>query len=339
VKEPHLVDLTVSALLNLAGPAPFVVTREGAFGIDYERIRAAVASGRVTRLRRGVLRVVMAGDARDGGADLDAIRAAALRVSPRAVVSHLSAARVHGLWVPRSGPPGCVDVIVPGAADRWDAGVRVRGSMIGDEFVTEVSGLRVTTVARTAVDVARGCRLEGALIPLDSAARLLLKRWCGTDPRRLRDVVHHPAVVGQVRRELAAAHDSVRGWPGTRILREAVWETDPASESPFESRSRGAMLLGGLPRPELGRLVQGSTGRAYYADFAWPSSGLLGEADGWGKYGDDAETMRARLVRERRRQQDLEEAGWRVLRWSPDEPLQQVVARVRTALRSAHPRG
>jgi hypothetical protein len=116
------------------------------------------------------------------------------------------------------------------------------------------------------------------------------------------------------------------------VVREALALVDLASESPLESRSRGWMVLEGLPRPELAYDVRGRSGRRYFADFAWPRLRILGEADGSGKYGADADDVTAALRRERRRQRDLEDAGWTVVRWDSTEDRREVCARLRRVL-------
>ena len=74
--------------------------------------------------------------------------------------------------------------------------------------------------------------------------------------------------------------------------------------------------------------MQGSSGARYVADFAWPERRVLGEADGSGKYGDHAEGVTAALRRERRRQRDLEDAGWTFVRWDSTEGRREVCARL-----------
>ena len=62
---------------------------------------------------------------------------------------------------------------------------------------------------------------------------------------------------------------------------------------------------------------------------------MIGEADGWIKYGDDLESFRRTLSAEKVRQSDLEGDGWRFLRWMSDDPRRDVVSRMHAALRSA----
>ena len=51
-------------------------------------------------------------------------------------------------------------------------------------------------------------------------------------------------------------------------------------------------------------------------DFFWPQWRLIGEADGFGKYGTEPEEIRRNWAAERRRQAQLEDAGYVVIRWT-----------------------
>jgi hypothetical protein len=124
----------------------------------------------------------------------------------------------------------------------------------------------------------------------------------------------------------------MRGWPGARTVTAGIQHADPASASPFESWSRGWMVAVALPRPELNVPVVGRSGRRYFGDFVWREQGVVGEADGVGKYGATGREIRSALSAERERQNDLEDAGWRVVRWVTGDPGAQVIARISRAL-------
>ena len=71
----------------------------------------------------------------------------------------------------------------------------------------------------------------------------------------------------------------------------------------------------GVPDPEQVRLaVRG--GKRFRVDFFWPQWRLIGEADGFGKYGTEPEEIRRNWAAERRRQAQLEDAGYVVIRWT-----------------------
>jgi hypothetical protein len=259
------------------------------------------------------------------------MRAVARSLDPSATFSHDSAAHAHGLWNPRPLSP-LVHVTIPGQSERQDAGLLVHSSALPTEFVTLVDGIRVTTVPRTAVDLARLGDLPAALVVMDGALRHLLSRRITDLDRRLRSRTVPTTAVEEARRLLYDAFDHTSTWPGARTVRAGIAFADPASESPFESWSRGWMTAVGLPRPELNVTLLGSSGRRYVGDFVWREHGVVGEADGVGKYGTSSTAIRAALRSERERQADLEAAGWRVVRWATGDPGAQVVARIGRAL-------
>jgi len=123
-----------------------------------------------------------------------------------------------------------------------------------------------------------------------------------------------------------------RGWRGIASARRAIARLDPASESPLESRSRGWFLEAGIVGLEVGVPIAVG-GHTYWADFCAPTHRLIGQADGWSKYGEDLGQVRRSLAAEKERQAALESDGWRVVRWTGDDARQSVVARMRTALR------
>jgi very-short-patch-repair endonuclease len=250
---------------------------------------------------------------------------------PTAVVSHESAAILHGVWVPSPGST-LVHLTTSGKPDRQHRGVRCHESRLGPGAVTVIDGLRVTTLPRTAVDLARGRRLPEALVAVDGVARALLEPDLGADLASLRDPRARAEARLRVVEPLLNAYESVWSWPGSVVVRDAVHLVEPASESPFESRSRGWMAEARLPRPEVAFAVQGRSGRWYYADFAWPEHRVLGEADGLGKFGRHPGDVARRLRDERTRQRDLEDAGWSFVRWDSSESPRLVVTRIRAAL-------
>jgi hypothetical protein len=259
------------------------------------------------------------------------LRAVIASLPPRAAISHASAAAVHGLWRTATDD-GLIHVTVAGKPERLDASVRVHGSRLPESLVCTIEGLRVTSPPRTAVDLARGRSLPNALVALDGAMRW---RLVGADERvswRLRDRLVPTVERRAALDELAAAYSSVWGWPGTRVVRQALDVVDPASESPFESWSRGWILLAALPRPELNVGIVGASGRTYFGDFVWTDRRVVGEADGMAKYGVTAGEQRSRLGEQRRREDDLERAGWRVVRWATGDAGPAVVARLASAL-------
>jgi hypothetical protein len=295
---------------------------------------AATRAGALVRVRRGVY--AAAAPSATGGdthraVSLGQIRATLARLSSRAVASHDSAALVEDLWVP--GPHAAVvHATVPGQAERRATGLYVHASRLPDEFVTEIQGIRVTTIARTAMDLARGRTLPDALVALDGAYRRLVQSQRPRAKYELRERTVPLSVHARIRDELESAFAVTWSWPGTRVVRAALDLIEPASESAFESWSRGWILASGLPPPVANAEVVGDSGTAYVGDLIWRSRRLIGEADGLGKYGATALEMRAALRAERARQADLEAAGWRFVRWTTGEQGAHIAARVARAL-------
>jgi hypothetical protein len=322
----------IDAATGSLGPGPWTFHQLVGLGWSPKQLERAVAGGGLARLRRGIYAAALA---RPLPAPLD-FRIAHLRavmscLPDRAVVSHSSAAWLHGQWDP-CRPSAQLHVTIPGQSERTDLGLTVHGSRLPEELVTERSGLRVTTVARTAVDLARGLDLPQALVAVDGAWRLSIEGRLPAASWRLRERTVPPPLLATVRGELDAAYGSVLSWPGTRIVRSALDLGDPASESAFESWSRGWMAATGLPRPVLNAEVWGSSGQQYFGDFVWRSRRVIGEADGMAKYGAGTASVRRFLNAQAERQDDLESAGWTVVRWATGTPGRTIVARLGRAL-------
>jgi hypothetical protein len=310
----------VDALVASLGPGPWPRNDVVAQGWSRHQIDGAVRAGRLIRPHNGVLALPSARRAVEGTPDHRTAVVAALQTAPpTAAVSHESGGDLHGLWQPEERDP-LVQLTVPGDQDEVRHGVRIHGSALPSNLVVEVDGIPVTSLARTAVDIARGHRLPDALMVLDSAARLM------SHPHPTEETYRDPEVRARAARRARAllkeAYDSVWAWPGSRVVKTALPLVDPGSESPFESWSRGWMVVAGLTLPKIAAPVTGASGTEWWVDFRWDKAKVIGEADGLGKYGGSDAEVRERLAAERRRQRDLEAAGWRFERWTfRDRPL------------------
>lgn len=130
------------------------------------------------------------------------------------VLTHTSAALLWGLPVWRM--PGKVHVLVRGSRSGRAAPDVVGHVMVVEpEHVVTCHGLRVTSLERTILDVARSASAVDALVVADAALR------AGADPQ----VVH-----GLVAR--AAGHR------GIARAREVLGYADAGAESPWESFAR-----------------------------------------------------------------------------------------------------
>lgn len=344
------------------GGRPFAVADALDAQVSEGRLRAAVRVGTLVRVRHGILRVAAAASAEEQEAarvrHLTQVRSTMRVLRYRDTVSHASAVAVHGGPHPVLAPIGWWPVEITGPRGRpHGRGWRRHHDASARPYLVLVDGLPVTSLVRTVLDVARTRSLPEALIVVDWAMRRVLMTRAGEygaqtsvggrDPApggvhadrpgiagvvavAERHCVRLPELVTPVRVELEAALLAEPGVPGCLAAARALAAADPAAENGFESYSRGVLLAGGVPRPEVGYSVMGSDGRTYWADAAWPEHGVLGEADGRLKYTDP----RA-LYAEKQRQEALEDTGWRVVRWTFDEMLNRpdaVVRRVALAL-------
>lgn len=269
------------------GDVAYMSRRElNAQGVDDRSIRRAVAAGEVDRIRLGEYAEHRELSAEERQRRL--ILATSRHLAKTTVVSDWSAGLLHGLPVPRRHF-GRVQVVRRSAArNRPGEPVFARCAVMPPEHVTTVDGVRVTSYERTVADlVDRGTPQEGLGV-LDAALRAGL---------RTEDL------------------PPVGRYGGKR--RFAVQLADARSESFGESASRASMRLARLPEPVLQAEIRDGDGLFLArSDFLWPGAGLLGEFDGLGKYDGSlgVEPVQS-ILREKRRQAQLERAGWVVARW------------------------
>ena len=295
-------------------------------------IRWAVDTGSVTRLTHGVFVATTSVPADAVTRHLQLALALQLR-NPSAIASHHTAALAWGLDLddaPEAAAAAAAFIVPTEARVRSKAhrGLTLAVRDLPVHHRTEhPSGLLVTTPARTAVDVASLSNAPEALITLDSAARLELLTSVGE--RGLRAAYTNEKLVEASRAPLLEASRHAATLRTRRALADVVPLADPRRESANESLSFGHFLLAGLPLPELQVRIRTAEGDAF-PDFLWAEAMVIGEADGAVKY-----TSPEVLVREKRRQEALEQMGFRVVRWLYSELRQRpsaVVGRIAAAL-------
>ena len=169
--------------------------------------------------------------------------------------------------------------------------------------VAVVSGLRVTTPLRTAMDCAFDLSVRESLPIIDSALRAV----CQPD-RRTRGATT-PVPVAEARARLAQMVERQGPRRGVRRARAAVALADPLAESPGESVLRWAVAAAGLPDPVTQRPVA-VDGRTYFLDLGLEEFVFDWEFDGLGKTATP-EDLRA----EKRRELALRRIGWDVQRF------------------------
>lgn len=295
-------------MVHIPGPRPIpavVLSRD--LGHDAARERSRPPG--LIRVRRGAFVVGPLPEERWAQREMLALAAcaAAVRQFGSSVLSHESAALVHGAWVPwTSGLTHLTSEARPGAHTSADVKRHVAALPASD--ITVVNGLPVTTLARTAVDCARLLPARVALPVVDS----ILRRLCTPD-RFARPASEDR--IEEARRELQDRLDDYRGARGVVRARAVVAAADPFAESPGETDLRWVALAHGLPRPAA-QLAIRMDSVSYYADLGWVLGQdgnrhvVVAEFDGAGKYraeaGDDAGSA---LYEEKIREDALRAAG------------------------------
>lgn len=272
-------------------------------GFDKAALNQLRRSGELRAVRRGAYRsgsgVVAPTDTRAAHREL--IDAVVRQYSDAAVVSHMSAAVLHGLptW---SDQLSSVHVIRDRAGGgRTRADVVVRGLPLGPHDVVRVDGIATTSIPRTVVDLCCQLPLTRSVAVGDAALQGAALSYPYEDLRP------------ELERLLVAASSRT----GVPRARQAVALLDPRSESPGESASRVVLVQGGLPAPELQYEVFDAAGRLLgRSDFAWPERRTLGEFDGRIKYsGQFGTATEDVLFAEKRREDRLRNEGWEIVRW------------------------
>ena len=274
-------------------------------GVSPAVVRRLIRDGVLVRVRQGVLagecRVEQAG-ADPTAAHLLAGEALLLRFSDT-FASHETAAVAHNL--PVLHLPSSPRATRPTGAWRSDAAGRVRVARLPAHHRSVVRGLRATSVPRTFIDIARSSTLASAVVVGDFVRRCR----CTLD-------------------ELETTLAECAAWSDVGKARRALAFLDPRAESPLESVSRVYLHEADVPDPDLQTAVIGASGRGYRADFYWDFARLIGEADGIGKYGATPDAVAAALRAEKRREDDLREAGFAFVRWDYAQMLTQTDATI-----------
>jgi Protein of unknown function (DUF559) len=185
-----------------------------------------------------------------------------------------------------AGTDDPVELLLP-PGERWrpGPGVTVRTAAADPDVVMGRDGLPRTGPVRTAVDLIRREHLDDGVVLLD---RLVAGGLVALDPVR----------------QAAATLPRCRG---SKIARDVASLADGEAQSPPETRLRLLIRRAGLPAPQAQYRVFGEDGFIARVDFAYPDRRLAIEYDGlW--HGE-----KNQVSKDRRRQNRLSAAGWRIL--------------------------
>lgn len=266
-----------------------------ACGLSRDAVATRVQRGRLHALHRGVYAVGHGNPPRDGR-----FLAAVKACGPTAVLSHLSAAAVHGFFTWDDRFP---EVTVRSVATRRHAGIRVHRTATLDH-----------------ADLIR----QGAL-PLTTAARTLADLAAHLSTPALRRATRHAQSLGLTTPcELLATLERLGPRRGARRLTALLAVGRAPTRSQLEDIVLDLIVSGGFAHPDVNQPLQ-IAGRRVIPDFRWPAARLVVEADGAAWHDN-------RLAREEdaERQSLLEAHGERVLRITWREAI---TARARTLAR------
>lgn len=228
-------------------------------------------------------------------------KAAWLRSRRRGILAGFSASALHGSkWIDPASPAEIIDT------NRWPvAGVHVWEERIEADEIAAVDGIRVTTPARTALDLARRCRLGDAVAAVDALVQ-------ATD-LKMADV------------ELLV--ERYRGRRGIKAARAALGLVDGGAQSPKETWLRLLLIAAGFPPPQTQIAVRNEWGWAEaFLDMGWEDIKVAVEYDG-----DQHRSSRYQYVKDIRRLEAIERHGWIVVRVVAEHHRDEIIRRVQAA--------
>lgn len=291
-------------------PQPFGRAEALAAGVSARRLERAAASGVLARIAPSLYAVRSPWVALPPWHRHELLARAAVRLTPDAIVSHLSQAVLLGLPHPAYTVTKVTMTLLDdhrtSGGDEWR---QFHRGATPPGHVVILDGHPYLTGTRTVIDCARELHPRDALAVMDAALRDGLTTMRG--------------LLGMRRHQ--------RGWPGITQADAVLRLASPLRESWLESVSAWAFhsrgLDAGIPQVNVidpaGRLV----GRV---DALWPELGVVGEADGRGKYelgldgspdADVVAAMRRAIHDQHEREDRLGDLGLVVLRWGQADAL------------------
>jgi len=219
----------------------------------------------------------------------------------RGVISGVAASALHGArWV---DDDAVIELNWPGR--KSPPGVKARNETLLDAEITSRAGVSVTSIPRTAFDLARRGPSGQAVERLDALAAVT--------NFAVQDVL-----------DIAANHPHVKGLQRVRGLLEQV---DAGAQSPRETWLRLLLIEAGLPRPETQIPVPRLDGYShYFLDMGWRDVMVAVEYDGE-QHRVDRNIYRDDLARS----EYIAHVGWRRIRVIAGHRKADIVRRVRQA--------
>ena len=271
--------------------------------------RSSLYSGRYAAPFHGVR------TAREPDGHLALCRAALLALPDQVILSHRSAAVLHGIPLPRRAEPALVEVSVlePQRTPRRRGVLAHQLTPTGQRVVT-IGGMRAFAPEEVWVQLGTALGPDELTVAGDYVI-------AGTEPY---DGAPPPATRAQLDGALRR-HGRHRG---VANLRAAAGRIRYGSLSPQETRLRLALQDAGLPEPELNYRVADGDGRVRaMIDLAYPGFGVAIEY-----LGDHHRATSTAYRADITRRELLVRLGWKVVFVTAADPLPAVAARVRTLL-------
>ncbi|MCU8692466.1 endonuclease domain-containing protein [Mycobacteroides abscessus] len=185
-------------------------------------------------------------------------------------------------------------------------GITVWSGKIAPDEICVVRGMRATTAARTALDLACRCPRGRAVAAIDAL--------CRATELQISEAL-----------ELASRHAGMRGIRRARTAFELV---DPGAQSPKETWLRLLLRDAGLPPVSTQILVHnGDFVALAYIDMGWEDVMVGIEYDG-----DQHRSDRRQYLKDIRRLEMLEGMGWLIVRVVAEDHPHDIIRRVREAL-------
>lgn len=290
--------------------APFTVYEARAASLGSARLRSPdlTSAGRLIHVPAG------------WDFEIRSLARALSAATPGAWISHVTAAVLLGLWLP-SWYHGCRELHL--SKRRALPPVRREG-VVGhtvlafDDELMDLDGIRISTPARTWLDLAR-------ILPLDDLVAVgdqLVRR-----PRPELEGRTEPWSTLPELNTILKRHPKLKGIVKAR---EALELIRPGADSAPETFLRLALTAAGLPEPELQLRIVPEDPYSPAADLGYRAQRVAIQYDG------GHHLTREQQSRDNRRDESFNAAGWRYFKFNADDladDFRGAAQRVRSALR------
>lgn len=278
-------------------------------------IRHAISGGELLRGGRGLYYPVP-----DAAADHHLATLQALCAGTPHIISHETAAALWGIIQEEAGPPLHVTSPPGGSRVKRPDLVTAHRCQVLDVDQREMSGLRLTSPARTWVDVAASVGLLEALVLADRCRRAGRPEYGQSA---------EPLASGEELRAAVARRGRTRGLAN---VRSALDLSRDAVDSPMETLLRYYMHEAGLPEPEVNAWLRDEYGNPIVQpDLSIWDYRVAIQYEGWEFHSDPQQ-----MLKDVRRHEDTEALGWlevRITKAHMRHSASAAIAKISHALR------